>query len=175
MLDQALIQLCTPATRTKASVNVPVSTLLLTAAEVALGEDAPLLVNAGVAENLVSLLTEVIGNPNLSVVGAGIVLISATGMVTFRMKTPVFVKPQRHVGVSVGTKSLTKVVVLSSYPDALVYVTRNTAAFSVFVAAKLASGVAWPWEQCVRFESMGPMPPCCGPEARQQMRLSRST
>ena len=76
--------------------------------------------------------------PKRSVVGGGSVVISAAATVISVISTaPLAVSTHKHVGVSVTVQSSRFV----PYPDALSYVTRYIAALSVFVAAKLASGV----------------------------------
>jgi hypothetical protein len=62
----------------------------------------------------------VIGKPNLPVVGAGSVVMSAAATVTFCMTTPVFVYTQRHLGVSRWMKSPVTVVDSPPLTDALV-------------------------------------------------------
>lgn len=89
----------------------------------------------------VGLVSEavVIGNPNWSVVAGGKVVISGVGSVISVVATSL-VSAQKQFGVFVGMKSPT----VLSPKLALVYVTRNGTALSVFVAARLASGVGDP-------------------------------
>jgi hypothetical protein len=62
----------------------------------------------------------VIGQPNLSVVGAGRVVISAAATVIFVIATPLLVFTHKHMGVLRGMKSPVTVVDRSALTDALV-------------------------------------------------------
>lgn len=72
-------------------------------------------------------------------------------------------------------KSLNKVVVDPTLREALEYVFSHMAALSVFVAAKLASGVGSPSTQRSRSVGRGCRPPLWGPSTRQHTRSSRFT
>jgi hypothetical protein len=77
-------------------------------------------------------------SPKRSVVGGGNVVISAAGTVISVNETAsLAVSTHKHVGVSVRVQSPR----LVPDCDALSYVTKYSAALSVLVAAKLASGV----------------------------------
>jgi hypothetical protein len=87
-------------------------------------------------------------------------VICAAGTVTLTRGTPLAVFAQRQYGVNVGMKS----PVVSEPYDALVYVTKKSCPFCVFVAARLTSGTGVPDEHSVAgYEIIGPIPPCCGP------------
>lgn len=107
-------------------------------------------------------LVDVTGSPNAFVDAGGSVVISGVGSVISVVLAP-DVYAQKQFGVLVGMKSPT----VLEPKLALVYVTRNSCAFSVFVFARLARGVGEPPLHSVYAEGRGMTPPACGPPSPQ--------